>query len=63
MLAAAGHPVLRLVRSQIGPWHLGNLSPGEWTEESIHLPVIRSAGASARSDRHRRSSSRPTGRR
>jgi len=38
MLAAAGHPVLRLVRTQIGPWHLGRLLPGEWSEESVHLP-------------------------
>jgi 23S rRNA pseudouridine2457 synthase len=38
MLAAAGHPVLRLIRTQIGPWHLGDLSPGEWEEDSVHLP-------------------------
>jgi 23S rRNA pseudouridine2457 synthase len=64
MLAAVGHPVLRLVRSQIGPWNLGKLSPGEWTEESVHLPaLIKSASASVRSDRRQRSSSRPNGRR
>lgn len=38
MLAAAGHPVLRLIRTQIGPWHLAALKPGEWTEETVHLP-------------------------
>lgn len=38
MLAAAGHPVLRLIRTQIGPWHLGALRPGEWIEEAVHLP-------------------------
>ena len=38
MLAAVGHPVLRLIRTQIGPWHLGELAPGEWTQETIHLP-------------------------
>ncbi|MGH8598858.1 MAG: pseudouridine synthase [Gammaproteobacteria bacterium] len=38
MLAATGHPVLRLIRTQIGPWHLAGLAPGEWREESVHLP-------------------------
>jgi 23S rRNA pseudouridine2457 synthase len=38
MLAAVGHPVLRLIRTQIGPWKLGSLRPGEWTAESINLP-------------------------
>jgi 23S rRNA pseudouridine2457 synthase len=38
MLAAVGHPVLRLVRIQVGPWLLGNLGPGEWQEERVHLP-------------------------
>lgn len=30
MTAAIGHPTLRLVRSQIGDWSLGDLQPGEW---------------------------------
>ena len=38
MLAAVGHPVLRLVRIRIGPWKLDDLSPGEWKAEAIHLP-------------------------
>jgi len=38
MLAAVGHPVLRLIRTQIGPWSLAGLEPGEWKEESVHLP-------------------------
>ena len=38
MLAAVGHPVLRLVRTQIGPWRLGELTPGEWAVESVHMP-------------------------
>jgi 16S rRNA U516 pseudouridylate synthase RsuA-like enzyme len=28
MLAAAGHPVSRLVRTDVGPTRLGNLKPG-----------------------------------
>ncbi len=38
MLAAVGHPVLRLVRTRIGPWRLDGLAPGEWKEETVHLP-------------------------
>ncbi|MBA3676651.1 MAG: pseudouridine synthase [Sphingosinicella sp.] len=30
MTAAIGHPTLRLVRSAIGGWVLGDLKPGEW---------------------------------
>jgi 23S rRNA pseudouridine2457 synthase len=30
MLAAAGFPVLRLVREAVGDLHLGGLQPGEW---------------------------------
>lgn len=32
MTAAVGLPTLRLVRVQVGPWHLGDLQPGEWRE-------------------------------
>jgi 23S rRNA pseudouridine2457 synthase len=32
MTAAVGLPTLRLVRVAIGPWHLGNLQPGQWRE-------------------------------
>lgn len=32
MTAAIGFPTLRLVRWRIGPWSLGDLSPGEWRE-------------------------------
>lgn len=38
MLAAVGHPVLRLIRTRIGPWKLAGLRPGEWVKESVHLP-------------------------
>ncbi len=30
MLAAVGHPVLRLVRVRVGPLRLGDLQPGQW---------------------------------
>lgn len=32
MTAAIGHPTLRLIRWQIGPWMLGDLEPGAWQE-------------------------------
>ena len=32
MTAAVGHPTLRLIRVAIGPYHLGNLLPGQWRE-------------------------------
>ena len=30
MLAEVGHPVLTLVRTQVGPIHLGDTKPGKW---------------------------------
>ena len=39
MTAHIGHPTLRLVRTQIGPWSLGNLSPGECNEIQVHMPA------------------------
>jgi len=38
MTAAVGHPTLRLVRVRIGNWSLGDLQPGEYRMESLHLP-------------------------
>lgn len=35
MTAAVGHPTLRLVRIQVGPWQLGTLAPGEYRCVSI----------------------------
>jgi 23S rRNA pseudouridine2457 synthase len=35
MTAEVGHPTLRLVRVNVGPWKLGGLGPGEWREESV----------------------------
>ncbi|GMG88208.1 pseudouridine synthase [Biformimicrobium ophioploci] len=39
MTAAVGHPTLRLVRAGIGHWTLGSLQPGEYREETVHLPT------------------------
>ena len=37
MTAATGFPTLRLVRSAIGSWTLGSLSPGQYLEIDHHL--------------------------
>ena len=39
MCAAIGVPVLRLVRTRIGPWTLTGLSTGSWRAETLHAPV------------------------
>jgi len=33
MTAATGFPTLRLIRSQVGQWSLGDLQPGEWIRQ------------------------------
>ncbi|MEO0442743.1 MAG: pseudouridine synthase [Pseudomonadota bacterium] len=38
MTAAVGLPTLRLIRAGIGHWTLGQLAPGAFTTQSIHLP-------------------------
>lgn len=53
MCAAIGAPVLRLVRTRIGPWTLAGLSTGSWRAETLHAPV---------SDPRRSNSPRPHGR-
>ncbi|MGK2914488.1 MAG: pseudouridine synthase [Porticoccaceae bacterium] len=35
MTAAVGHPTLRLIRVQVGPWKLGVLQPGEYRIEQL----------------------------
>ena len=35
MTAAVGHPTLRLIRVQIGPWQLDNLQPGEYAAATV----------------------------
>jgi 23S rRNA pseudouridine2457 synthase len=37
MTAAVGHPTLRLVRWQIGPWTLDGIAPGHWQEADKSL--------------------------
>jgi 23S rRNA pseudouridine2457 synthase len=32
MTAAVGYPTLRLIRCSVGPWDLGSLQPGEYTQ-------------------------------
>ena len=34
MTARIGHPTLRLIRTRIGQWELGDLAPGAWREAS-----------------------------
>jgi 23S rRNA pseudouridine2457 synthase len=32
MTAAVGHPCLRLIRYRVGPYQLGDLTPGAWIQ-------------------------------
>ncbi|MBU2984095.1 pseudouridine synthase [Saccharophagus degradans] len=41
MTAAVNYPTLRLIRAAIGPWQLGNLAPGNYKEETVHLPPLK----------------------
>ena len=41
MCAAIGFPVLRLVRTQVAEWHLGNLYPGEIQQLEVESSVFR----------------------
>lgn len=38
MTAAIGFPTLRLVRTQVGDWALGDLASGATREQEVHLP-------------------------
>ncbi|MFE8071621.1 pseudouridine synthase [Marinobacteraceae bacterium S3BR75-40.1] len=38
MTAAVGFPTLRLIRYAIGEWTLDGLQPGEYAQQTIHLP-------------------------
>ena len=39
MMASVGHPVLRLVRHQIGPWKLDDLHSGESRMVKVNIPA------------------------
>lgn len=46
MLAAIGHPVLRLTRTRVGPVRLGALPPGRWRDlTAAEVEALRTAGA------------------
>ena len=52
MLAAVGHPVVRLHRSGYGPLTLGALAPGDWRElEPDEVEALRSATPAKRTNR------------
>lgn len=56
MTAAVGHPTLRLIRTAIGPWQLGQLSPGEYrAEEATEPPPKRISAPSKKSAKSARS--------
>lgn len=42
MTAAIGNPTLRLIRTNIGPWALTPLKPGDYRWETVSLPKTRS---------------------
>ena len=44
MLAAIGHPVLRLVRTHVGPWSLDGIDPGSYLCTTVHAPAGRAPG-------------------
>ena len=44
MLAAAGSPVLRLVRTAVGDFTLEGLAPGQHDERALHAPVAAPRG-------------------
>jgi len=60
MCAAVGHPVLRLVRTAIGPWNLDDLQPGQWRRTRVHLPEARESRTASGKIRKKRAGRRPT---
>mgnify|MGYP002620996096 CR=1 FL=1 len=43
MTAAVGHPTLRLIRYQVGPWTLSGLGPGEWRQLECPPDLLQAA--------------------
>lgn len=58
MTAEVGFPTLRLIRWAIGPWSLQQLAPGEWREESVHLPKAKPARRPTPGQRPRKTAGR-----
>ena len=54
MTAAAGLPTLRLIRHRIGDWHLSDLQPGSYRQETVHLPASSTAKPSGNKHGRRR---------
>lgn len=48
MTAAVGYPTLRLVRTAIGEWQLGDLQPGESKELVVNMPANSARGKNVR---------------
>lgn len=51
MLAAVELPVLRLIRTRIGPWHLADLAIGAYQMEQLHVPKPSAAPLGKRSSK------------
>jgi 23S rRNA pseudouridine2457 synthase len=50
MTAAVGFPTLRLVRTRIASWSLGELAPGQFRSETLHSAQRRESRAQRRAD-------------
>jgi 23S rRNA pseudouridine2457 synthase len=62
MTAAVGLPTLRLIRTAVGPWSVGDLAPGAWREvPRAEADAALAAGRITPSGRGRRSASRVPG--
>ncbi|GAA0685534.1 rRNA large subunit pseudouridine synthase E [Marinobacterium maritimum] len=58
MTAEVGFPTLRLIRWSIGSWSLEQLPPGQWREETVHLPKSKPALRSKPGERPRSAGAR-----
>lgn len=59
MTAAIGYPTLRLVRSQVGPWRVAELKPGEWKQVDVHMPRPPRGSGSRKAISTRRRNTKP----